>query len=32
VSIRHYRRGQDGEISVEKLVEKIKKEIKEKTI
>ena len=32
VSIRHYRRGQDGETSIEKLVEKIKKEIAEKVI
>ena len=32
VSVRHYRRGQDGEISVEELVEKIKKEIKDKVI
>ncbi len=32
VSVRHYRRGQDGEISIEELVKKIKKEIKEKVI
>lgn len=32
VSVRHYRRGQDGEINPEKLLEKIKKEIEAKTI
>ncbi len=31
-SARHYRRGQDGEISIEELVKKIKKEIKDKVI
>lgn len=32
VSVRHYRRGQDGEISTNELVKKIKKEIEEKII
>ena len=32
VSVRHYRRGQDGNTSIEKLAEKIKREIAEKVI
>ncbi len=32
INVRHYRRGQEGEIKIEKLIEKILKEIKEKTI
>ena len=32
VNVRHYRRGQEGEIKIEKLIEKIKKEIAEKVI
>lgn len=32
VNVRHYRRGQEGEIKVEKLTEKVKKEIQNKTI
>ncbi|MDP3052907.1 MAG: threonine--tRNA ligase [bacterium] len=32
VNIRHYRRGQEGEIKLEKLLEQIKKEIADKTI
>ena len=32
VNVRHYRRGQEGEISVDQLAEKLKKEIAEKTI
>jgi threonyl-tRNA synthetase len=31
-NIRHYRRGQEGEIKVERLIEKIKNEIESKTI
>ena len=32
VNVRHYRRGQEGEVKTEKLLEKIKKEVEEKTI
>ncbi len=32
INVRHYRRGQEGEIKIEKLIEKILKEIKEKMI
>ena len=32
VNVRHYRRGQEGEIKIEKLIEKLKKEIENKTI
>ena len=32
VNVRHYKRGQEGEISAEKLIEKIQKEIENKTI
>jgi len=32
VNVRHYRRGQEGEIAAEKLIEKIKKEIEIKSI
>ncbi len=32
VNVRHYRRGQEGEIKIEKLIEKIGKEIENKTI
>ncbi len=32
VNVRHYRRGQEGEMKIEKLIEKIEKEIREKTI
>ena len=32
VSVRHYRRGQENEISVKEVLEKIKKEIEEKVI
>lgn len=32
VNVRHYRRGQEGEIKTETLIEKIKKEIENKTI
>jgi len=32
INVRHYRRGQEGEIEIEKLIEKIKKEIENKTI
>ena len=32
VNVRHYRRGLEGEIKIEKLIEKIKKEIENKTI
>jgi len=32
VNVRHYRRGQEGEIKIEKLIEKIKEEIENKTI
>ncbi len=32
VNVRHYRRGEEGEISTEELVKKIKKEIEEKVI
>lgn len=31
INVRHYRRGQEGEINVGNLIEKIEKEIKEKT-
>ena len=32
VNVRHYRRGQEGEIKIEKLIEKLKNEIENKTI
>ncbi|MBI4085011.1 MAG: threonine--tRNA ligase [Candidatus Liptonbacteria bacterium] len=32
VNVRHYHRGQEGEISIEKLIKKIKNEIEEKVI
>jgi len=32
VNVRHYRRGLEGEIKIDKLIEKIEKEIKNKTI
>ena len=32
VNVRHYRRGQEGEIKIEKLIEKLKKEIENKII
>jgi len=32
VNVRHYRRGQEGEIKIEKLIEKINKETREKVI
>lgn len=32
VNVRHYRRGQEGEIKIEKLIEKLKKEIENKVI
>lgn len=32
INVRHYRRGQEGEIKIEKLLEKIKKEISDKVI
>ena len=32
INIRHYRRGQEGEIGIHSLVEKIKEEIEKKTI
>lgn len=32
VNVRHYKRGQDGEIKIEKLIEKIKEEVKNKII
>ena len=32
VNIRHYRRGQEGEIKLEEFFEKIKKEITDKVI
>ena len=32
VNVRHYRRGQEGEISIDKLLHKIRREIEEKTI
>jgi len=32
INVRHYRRGQEGEIKIEKLIEKLKKEIENKII
>ncbi len=32
VNVRHYHHGQEGEIKIEKLIEKLQKEIKEKVI
>ncbi|MBI2042745.1 MAG: hypothetical protein HYT21_03315 [Candidatus Nealsonbacteria bacterium] len=32
VNVRHYKRGQEGEIKIEKLIERINREIGEKTI
>lgn len=32
VNVRHYKRGQEGEIKIDELIEKIKKEIEKKTI
>lgn len=32
VNVRHYKRGQEGEVKIEKLIEKIRKEISEKAI
>jgi len=32
VNVRHYRRGQEGEIKLEKLIEKMKEEIKKKIV
>jgi len=32
VNVRHYRRGQEGEVNIEKLVEKIQKEVTDKVI
>ena len=32
VNVRHYRRGQEGEIKIEKIIEKLKSEIKNKVI